>query len=250
MEPLHNKVAIVTGGSRGIGAATAVLLAKAGATVVINYYSSEKDALNVLTEVESLGRKGKIVQADVRNPEDVKRLVDETVNEFGKVDILVNNANIQFAFKSFMEMSWDDFSYKLNNELGAAFHMCQAVVPYMEKQGDGRIVLIASGLSRTPAPGFIAHGSAKAAISTFAKYLAKELGPKNIKTNVVSPGLVLTDATRHQPEESREITKRITPLQRIAEPEDVAGAILSVVSDWNSFMNGAYIPVNGGSDMN
>jgi NAD(P)-dependent dehydrogenase (short-subunit alcohol dehydrogenase family) len=112
MEPLHNKVAIVTGGSRGIGAATAVLLAKAGANVVINYYSSEKDALNVLTEVESLGRKGKIVQADVRNPEDVKRLVDETVNEFGKVDILVNNANIQFAFKPFVEMSWDEFSIK------------------------------------------------------------------------------------------------------------------------------------------
>jgi 3-oxoacyl-[acyl-carrier protein] reductase len=249
MEPLHNKVAIVTGGSRGIGAATAKLLAEAGATVVINYFSSEQEALTVLREMEAMGRKGKIIQADVRNPEDVKKLVDETVNEFGKVDILVNNANIRFAFKPFMEMSWDEFSYKLNNELSAAFHMCQAVVPYMEKQGEGKIVLIASGLSRTPTQGFIAHGSAKAAVSTFAKYLAQELGPKNIKTNVISPGLVLTDATKNQPEESREITKRITPLHRIAEPKDVAGAILSVVADWNSFVNGAYIPVNGGSDM-
>lgn len=249
MEPLHNKVVIVSGGSRGIGAATAVLLAKAGADVVINYHSSEKEALNVLKEVEATGRKGKIVQADVRNPEDVKKLVDETINEFGKVDILVNNANIQFAFKPFMEMSWEEFSYKLNNELGAAFHMCQAVVPHMEKQGGGKIVLIASGLSRTPSQGFIAHGSAKAAINTFAKYLAQELGPKNIKTNVVSPGLVLTDATKHQPEESHEYLKRMTPLRRIAEPEDIAGAILSVVADWNNHMNGAYIPVNGGSDM-
>ncbi|WP_170289713.1 SDR family NAD(P)-dependent oxidoreductase [Cytobacillus depressus] len=249
MKPLQNKVAIVTGSSRGIGAATAVLLAKAGADVVINYHSSEKEALNVLAEVETIGRKGKVVQADVRTTEGVKTLVDETIREFGKVDILINNANINFAFKPFTEMSWEEFSYKLNNEMSSAFHLCQEVVPYMEKQGGGKIVLISSTLSRTPSHGFIAHGTAKAAITTFAKYLAQELGPKNIVTNVISPGLVITDATKDQPAETHEMLRNLTPLQRLAEPEDIAGAILSLVANWNGHINGAYIPVNGGIDM-
>ncbi|MGA8942492.1 MAG: 3-oxoacyl-ACP reductase family protein [Thermoactinomyces sp.] len=250
MKPLQNKVAIVTGSSRGIGAATAILLARAGACVAINYLSSEENARNVLSEVEGLGRKGKIIQADVRDPEGVKKLVDQTIAEFGRVDILVSNANISFAVKPFMEMSWEEFSSKLNNELRSAFHLCQAVVPYMEKQGGGKIVFISSSLSRTPSPGFVAHGTAKAAISAFAKYLAQELGPKNIVTNVIAPGLVLTDATKNQPAEVHESARKLTPLQRIAKPEDVAGAVLSLTADWNVFVNGAYIPVNGGMDMN
>jgi 3-oxoacyl-[acyl-carrier protein] reductase len=249
MKPLNDKVAVITGSSRGIGAATAVLFAKAGADVVINYHHSEKEALQVLEKVKAAGKKGIVVKADVRKEEDVKKLVDRTVQAFGKVDILINNANIAFAFKPFMEMSWEEFSVKLNDEMRSAFHLCQAVVPHMEKQGRGKIVLISSGLSRTPAEGFIAHGTAKAAIVSFAKYLALELGPKNIRTNVIAPGLVLTDATKDQPKEMHESIRNVTPLRRLAQPEDVAGAVLSLVADWNPFMNGAYLPVNGGNDM-
>ncbi|MFC9601147.1 SDR family oxidoreductase [Peribacillus butanolivorans] len=215
----------------------------------MNYHSSEKEALKVLAEVEATGRKGKVIQADVRTTEGVKSLVDETIREFGKVDILINNANIDFAFKPFTEMSWEEFSYKLNNEMHSAFHLCQEVVPHMENQGGGKIVLISSSLSRTPSQGFIAHGTAKAAITTFSQYLAQELGPKNISTNVISPGLVLTDATKDQPSEMHEILRNLTPLQRLAKPEDVAGAILSLVANWNGHINGAYIPINGGIDM-
>ncbi|MBD1381973.1 SDR family oxidoreductase [Bacillus sp. IB182487] len=175
-------------------------------------------------------------------------MVDQTVSEFGQIDILINNANINFAFKPFTEMNWEEFSYKLNNEMKAAFHLCQEVVPLMEKQGGGKIVLISSGLSRTPAQGFIAHGTAKAALSTFAKYLAQESGPKNIVTNIVSPRLVLTDATKDQPSEMHDMLRSLTPLQRIAKPENIAGAILSMAADWNNHIN-AYIPVNGGIDM-
>jgi len=249
MKPLNEKVAVITGSSRGIGAATAILLAKAGANVVINYHRSEKEALDVLEKVKATGQKGITVQADVRKKEDVKKLVDQTIHAFGKVDILISNANIAFAFKPFMEMSWDEFSNKLNDEMRSAFHLCQEVVPHMEKQGGGKIVLISSGLSRTPAEGFIAHGTAKAAIVTFAKYLAQELGPKNIATNVIAPGLVLTDATKDQPQEMHESIRSFTPLKRLAEPEDVAGAVLSMVADWNTYVNGAYLPVNGGNDM-
>lgn len=249
MKPLQNKVALITGASRGIGAATAILFAKAGADVVVNYYHSEKDAGDVVSKIEAEGRKGLAVQADVRKTEDVKRLVQETIDAFGKVDIVVNNANINFAFKPFMEMSWEEFSEKLNGELSSAFDLCQAVAPHMERQKDGKIILIASSLARTPSQGFIAHGSAKAAIVAFGKYLAQELGPKNIKTNIVSPGLVLTDATKDQPAETHEMLRSLTPLRRLAKPEDVAGAILSVAADWNNHVNGAYIPVNGGIDM-
>ena len=249
MKPLNHKVAVITGSSRGIGAATAILLAKAGANVVINYHRSEKEALHVLEKVEATGQKGIAVQADVRKKEDVKKLVNEAVHAFGKVDILVSNANIAFAFKPFMEMSWNEFSTKLNDELRSTFHLCQEVVPYMDKQGGGKIVLISSGLSRTPAEGFIAHGTAKAAVATFAKYLAQELGPKNIATNVIAPGLVLTDATKDQPQEMHDSIRELTPLKRLAEPEDVAGAVLSLVADWNTYMNGVYLPINGGSDM-
>lgn len=249
MKPLNEKVAVITGSSRGIGAATAILLAKAGANVVINYHRSEKEALDVLEKVKATGQKGITVQADVRKKEDVKKLVDQTIHAFGKVDILISNANIAFAFKPFMEMSWDEFSNKLNDEMRSAFHLCQEVFPHMEKQGGGKIVLISSGLSRTPAEGFIAHGTAKAAIVTFAKYLAQELGPKNIATNVIAPGLVLTDATKDQPQEMHESIRNFTPLKRLAEPEDVAGAVLSMAADWNTYVNGAYLPVNGGNDM-
>ncbi|MBH8601375.1 SDR family NAD(P)-dependent oxidoreductase [Thermoactinomyces sp. CICC 23799] len=144
MKPLNDKVAVITGSSRGIGAATAVLFAKAGADVVINYHHSEKEALQVLEKVEAAGRKGIVVQADVRKEEDVKKLVDRAVQTFGKVDILINNANIAFAVKPFMEMSWEEFSVKLNDEMRSAFHLCQEVVPHMEKQGGGKIVLISS----------------------------------------------------------------------------------------------------------
>src|SRR5699024_2801096 len=114
MEPLHNKVALITGASRGIGAATAILLAKAGADIVVKYHSSEKDAASVVAEVEAQGRRGLAVRADVRDKNDIKKLVSEAINTFGKVDIVVNNANINFAFKPFMEMNWEEFSSKLN----------------------------------------------------------------------------------------------------------------------------------------
>ncbi|BCJ87578.1 SDR family NAD(P)-dependent oxidoreductase [Effusibacillus dendaii] len=249
MKPLQGRVVLITGASRGIGAATAVLMAKAGADVAVNFFSSESEAAKVVAQIEQQGQKAIAVQADVRNAEDVKRLVETTVNQFGRLDVLVSNANINFAYKPFMEMSWDEFSEKLNGEMATAFRLCQAVVPHMEKQGGGKIITIASGLARTPSPNFIAHGSAKAALVTFTKYLAQELGPKNITANVVSPGLVLTDATKHQPKEMHEMMANLTPLHRLAQPEDIAGAVLSLAADWNSFATGVYLPVNGGMDL-
>ncbi len=200
--------------------------------------------------VEAAGGHGLIVQGDVRRGEDCSRIVQTTVDELGSLDIFVNNASIPFAIKPFLEMSWDEFSTKVNDELFAAFSMCQAVAPHMAANGDGDIVLISSVMSRAPVRNFCSHGTAKAAVSQFARYLAKELGPSGVRTNVIAPGLTLTDATVGVPEALRAEIVAQTPPRRLTTVEDVAGAVLSVVAGWNRQLNCAYIPVNGGIEMN
>lgn len=245
----QGKVAIVTGGARGIGAATSRLLAARGATVVVNYVKSAETAQRLVQEIEAAGGKAAAVQADVTRSEDVRRLIHETAERFGRIDILVSNAGIRFAMKPFLQMSWDEFHQKVNDELRAAFECTQAVLPIMQSQKYGRIVYVSSGLSRRPGPGFIAHGTAKAALNTFCRYIAQEFGPQGITANVVSPGLVETDATAHQPPEMKARAAAATPLGRVGQPEDIAGAIAFFASDDSRFTTGVYVPVNGGSAM-
>ncbi|KKB34102.1 SDR family NAD(P)-dependent oxidoreductase [Bacillus thermotolerans] len=247
---LNEKVAIITGASRGIGAATAALFAKHGAKVVVNYANNVSAAEEVVTSIRENGGQAISVQADVRNEDDMSSLVDQTISHFGKVDILVNNAAINFAMKSFSDMEWDEFRLKLEEEMKAAFISTKSVLPMMKEQKYGKLVYISSGLSHQPLPGFIAHGTAKAAMNSFVRYLAQELGPYNITANTVAPGMVDTDATKHTPAEEKEKTAMFTPLGRIANPEDVARAALFFASDQSAFMTGTYAPVSGGMEMN
>ncbi|KKB35027.1 SDR family NAD(P)-dependent oxidoreductase [Bacillus thermotolerans] len=247
---LNEKVAIITGASRGIGAATAALFAKHGAKVVVNYANNVSAAEEVVTSIRENGGQAIWVQADVRNEDDMSSLVDQTISHFGKVDILVNNAAINFAMKSFSDMEWDEFRLKLEEEMKAAFISTKSVLPMMKEQKYGKLVYISSGLSHQPLPGFIAHGTAKAAMNSFVRYLAQELGPYNITANTVAPGMVDTDATKHTPAEEKEKTAMFTPLGRIANPEDVARAALFFASDQSAFMTGTYAPVSGGMEMN
>lgn len=166
------KVALITGGGRGIGAATATLLAKRGFRVAVNYVSNDKRANEVVQEILDNGGEAIPVKADVRQPDEVERMVKEIVSTWGSIDVLVNNANMSFAVKPFLEMTWDEFSQKLNDEMKAAFTMTQSVAPLMAKNRYGRIVYVASGLAKTPNIGMIAHGSAKAGIVQFAKFIA------------------------------------------------------------------------------
>jgi 3-oxoacyl-[acyl-carrier protein] reductase len=131
----------------------------------------------------------------------------------------------------------------------AAFFCAQAVVPRMKERQSGIIVNISSGLSRQPGPGFVAHSSAKGALDAFTRALALELGPFGIRVNTVAPGLTLTDATRHQPKEAHEAMRHRTPLKRLGEPEDIAGAVLFYCADWSRFVTGTYLPVCGGTAM-
>lgn len=246
---LSGKVAIVTGSGRGIGATTAKLLAAQKAKVAINYVHNRSRAEAVLAEIVAAKGKAMVVQADVTIPEQVAALVEKTEAELGPVDILVNNANMDFAVKPFLQYDWADFERKLLNEMKAAFFCCQAVASGMVERGSGCIVNVSSGLSRVPGAGFVAHTSAKSALDAFSKALALELGPYGIRVNVVAPGLTLTDATAGQPKEMQEAIAAHTPLRRLAQPDDIAGAVVFFCVDWSGFVTGAYLPVCGGTQM-
>jgi 3-oxoacyl-[acyl-carrier protein] reductase len=247
---LKNKVAIVTGSSRGIGAATAKLLASQGAKVAVNYISNRERGEQVVAEIAAAGGQALLVRANVTVREDVNALVATAERELGPIDILVNNANMAFSVKPFVEHAWEDFERKLTHEMKASFFACQAVAPGMIERRSGCIVNVSSGLSRVPGPGFVAHSSAKSALDAFSRALAQELGPHGIRVNVVAPGLTATEATAHQPKQMHEAIAARTPLRRIATPEDVAGAVLFYCTDWSRFVTGTYLPVSGGSQMN
>jgi 3-oxoacyl-[acyl-carrier protein] reductase len=246
---LENRVVLITGASRGIGAATAKLLAAHGAAVAVNYLQDEKAAKAVVNAIEDAGGRAVAVQADVREQSEVEAMVGWVTDEFGFIDTLVNNASIEFPVQPFLEYPWDAFQAKLVGELGSAFFCCRAVVPEMIERGRGCIVAVSSGLSRHPGRGFCAHSAAKSGLDAFVRALALELGPYGIRVNTVSPGLTLTDATAWQPQEMKDAVARATPLGRNAEAEDVAGAVLAMVADTTGFVTGAYLPVSGGSLM-
>ncbi|MGO4731129.1 SDR family NAD(P)-dependent oxidoreductase [Paenibacillus sp. JNUCC-31] len=245
----EKKVVLITGGSRGIGAATALVLAERGFRVVVNYAYNAERANEIVEQISEKGGEAIAIKADVRRPDEVNLMVNEILSIWGGIDALVNNASMSFVIKPFQEMTWEEFSQKLNDEMMAAFTMTKAATPSMIQNRYGRIVHVASGLAKNPAPGMIAHGTAKAGLVQFAKYTAQELGANGITVNVISPGLVDTEASANQPQQFRDQLAEMTPVGRIASAEDVAKAIAMYVSDDCQFITGVYVPVDGGITM-
>lgn len=243
------KVALITGAGRGIGAATAKELAGMGIKVVINYLSDHKSAEQVVNKIRSNGGEALKIQGDVCDPKQVSLMIKEIINHWGQIDILVSNANIPFVTKPFFEITWAEFSQKLNNEIKAAFHLSQSILPIMKENRYGRIVYVASATAKSPGKNFIVHGTAKAALAQFAKYIAHEFGEFGITANVISPGLVETDASKDQVRQMETTFASLTPLKRIGQPEDIAKSIAFYVSEQSGFITGSYIPVDGGKDM-
>lgn len=198
---LQNRVALVTGASRGIGAAIAQTLAQHGAAVGVNYYSNETAAQQVVDTIENAGGKAVAVRGDVREMSQVGAMVRQVVDAFGTIDTLVINANASFKIAPFIEQTWEEFEAKLVDELKSAFYPCKAVVPSMIEQQRGCIIAISSMTSRHADPGFSAHTTAKSGLDGFVKSLATELGPDGIRVNTIAPGITLTDALAAQPQD-------------------------------------------------
>ncbi|MAD44556.1 MAG: short-chain dehydrogenase [Oceanospirillaceae bacterium] len=238
--------ALITGGARGIGAATAKALAADGHRVFINYVNSVQVAADLAEEINAAGGEAYTIQADVRDDTQLEAMFAK-VAEQGGVDILVSNANMNFTPKPFMEQTWDEFAQKLNDEMHASYAAAKLATAQMAEKKFGRLVFISSTLSESPAPNFISHGSAKGALDSFSKYLAQELGPVGITSNIVAPGMVDTDATKDAPQEFKNMIIQFTPTQRLAQPEDVASTIRFLVSEGASHITGTYTPVCGGA---
>ncbi|MCW2862903.1 MAG: 3-oxoacyl-[acyl-carrier protein] reductase [Actinoallomurus sp.] len=244
------RVALITGASRGIGAAVARLLASRGMRVVVNYRSSRDEADDVVALIRSAGGQAMAMQADVRDGSAVLGMVEQVQAAIGEVEVLVHSALIPYAIKSFDEISWDELGGKLEQEMRAAFLITKAVVPGMTTRGYGRIIYLDTVLSRRPREGMIALGTSKAALSQFARFVAQELGPRGITVNLVAPGPVdETISTNAFDQEQKQRQVAQTALGRIASPDDVARAVAFYAGDDSGFITGTTTPVNGGLAM-
>jgi len=249
MKLLSEKIALITGSSRGIGATTAKLFAEQGAKVIVNYANSQSAAQAVVAEIEEQGGRAIAVKADVSKEDEIKYLISETIKHFGGIDILVLNASFNFPTVPFVQYQWEDFERKILNEMKSAFCCCKEVISMMQEKKTGCIIAVSSGLSRTPGPGYIAHSTAKSGLDAFVKSLALELGTDGIRVNAVAPGITETDAIAHVPEQVKQMMAEHTPLKRIAQTDDIAGAILMMASEHTKYITGAYIPISGGNHM-
>ena len=236
---LEGKRALVTGASKGIGRAIAQELARAGATVIVGYRSGKDEAEQLASEIG-----GVAVQADVSSPEDAKRLVEEA----GEIDVLVNNAGLT-RDGLLARMSDDDWRTVIDTNLSSVFYTCRAVTRPMMKKRGGSIVNISSVVGVHGNWGQTNYAASKAGIIGFTKSLARELGSRNIRANVVAPGYVKTALTDVLPEEATAAMVQNTPLGRVAEPQEIAGAVRFLASDDASFITGEVLLVDGGLGM-
>jgi 3-oxoacyl-[acyl-carrier protein] reductase len=249
-QTLQAQVVLITGASRGIGAATARLFASHGAVVGVNYYRSEQEALQIVKEIEAIGGKALAVQASVDDPEQVAGMVNRVETELGPIETLVMNAapTKRFTFAPFIDFEWDIFQEMVLGELTGIYFPAQAVTPLMIERQHGSMIAVSSPLSRMGWPGTLAHAAAKAGVDSMVRTLAVELGPHGIRVNTVAPAAVSTDSNPMS-EEAKQMNISLTPLGRVAQPEDVAGAIYLLALDEARFITGNYTSATGGLQM-
>ena len=247
--PLDGKVALVTGASRGIGAAAAVRLAQGGAAVVVNYHQNKEAAEKILKEVRNAGARGMVFQADVTQKDQIDRMVQAIEQQLGSIDVLVNNAYFPFEVGPLHALSWENFHRAVEHELSAFFHCSRACLPAMQQKKSGRIIVVSTRLAQQPLPKMGAYAAAKSALESMANTMAIELGPLGIAVNVVTPAFTLTDASMIMPEAFRERVKETRPLKKHLYPEDVAGAIAFLAGDEASMLTGSHILITGGSHL-
>ena len=244
MTNLHEKVAIVTGSSRGIGAEIARVLAKSGAKIVVNYVQNQHAANEVCTEITEAGGKSVAIQADISNPADVRRLFDAAIEHFGRIDILVNNAGI-LIFKPIAEITDEEFDRILNVNLKSIFYTLREAAARLAD--NGRIINISSTVTRLMLPKYGIYAATKGAVEQLTRIFAREIGERGITVNTVSPGPVFTELFRTgKTEEDIQRMAAMASLGRIGEVDDIAQIVLFLASDESRWITGQDIGANGG----
>jgi acetoacetyl-CoA reductase len=242
---LKGAVAVVTGASRGIGNAIAEELGRGGAKVVVNYSGSQEPAEELAEKINQTGGGGEAVaiQADVGDPNDAQRLIDQTIEQFGRIDILVNNAGINVD-KTMDKLEVEDWQKVIELDLNGCFYTVHAALPHMTEHGNGSIVNMSSFVGEAGNMGQANYAAAKAGLLGFTKSAALELAKSNITVNAVCPGFIETDMTGAIPEEAQEKIMKTIPMGRFGQPEDIAQAVRFCVE--NEYMTGATLDINGG----
>jgi len=244
MHDLTDKVAVVTGGSRGIGRSICLALAEAGADVLLNYAHSDKPADNVKKEIEKKGRKCVTVRANVGNFQQAQNLGKAVMNHFGKCDILINNAGIN-RDRTLKRMTFEQWNEVIQTNLSSVFNCTKAILDPMSENG-GVIVSISSIIGEMGNMGQCNYASTKAGIIGFTKTMAKELARNNIRVNAIAPGFVETDMLRTVPEDIREQIKQEITLGRFGTPDEIALAVVYLCSTAASWITGVTLRINGG----
>ncbi|MGB3525240.1 MAG: SDR family oxidoreductase [Flavobacteriales bacterium] len=243
---LQGKVVLITGSSRGLGATTAKVFTLHGARVVINYRSSEEQALKLVEEIQTFGGEAVAIRADVTSEQDVDRMVKEVIALWGTVDVLVNNAAGNFHPASFRETPWSKVQEDLDVIVKGAYLVSQAVIPEFLRKGSGNIINVSSIAAETPPPGQVKYVVAKAALNGLSRSLAVEFADQNIRVNMVVPSFMKTDFTSGFDRVAMGKLKAISPMKRLAEPHEIAESILFLASEKSGYITGQKIMVTGG----
>ena len=242
---MDRKVALVTGGNRGIGKEIALVLAEDGYDIALNYRRETEELENVKNEIELQGVNCLLVKGDVSIFEDCEKMVKQTIDKYGKIDCLVNNAGIT-KDTLFLRMKEEDFKSVIDVNLVGTFNVTKQVVPYMTKARQGRIINLASVVGVSGNAGQANYSASKAGIIGFTKSLAKELASRNILVNAVAPGFIKTDMTDVLKEEQKEAILNVVPLKREGSPRDVANVVKFLAGEGSSYITGQVINIDGG----
>lgn len=245
MKDISKRVAVVTGGTRGIGAAISLMLAERGHTVVAVYRSNTSRAAEFRNKLQALSTESCVVRGDVGKREEATRIVEEAVHSYGSIEILVNNAAM-FDFRTLEQMDEEYINEIVDTNFKSQLFMMQEVIPHMKKSNFGRIVNASSISATTADVGLIGYGSTKAAVEMTTRIAAAELAPYNITVNGYAPGIIHTDLTDEMIRERGEIQKKQIPLQRFGTCEEVAELVLFLASEASSYITGETIAIDGG----